>query len=84
MTLTVELPEKLGRYVRRQMSKLGYKSASEYLAAVLEAEQHRSVGAEVEELLLEALEEPSSPLTEADFKDIERIGSELLKRRRNK
>jgi hypothetical protein len=82
--MTLELPEKLSRYVRKQMSKLGYENPIEYLAAVLEAERHRDLRREVEAMLEEGLEGPSSPLTNKDFEDIERVGLKILARRRRK
>ena len=84
MTLNINLPDDLSRYVQEQVERLGYKNASEYLAAVLEAEQQRQVRQEVDQLLLESADGPFSEWNDADMEDVRRAGLRIFERRRSR
>jgi Arc/MetJ-type ribon-helix-helix transcriptional regulator len=81
MTLNIQLPDELSRYVQEQVAKRGYKDASEYLAAVLEAEQHRQLDEEVDRLLLEAVDGPFAEWKEQELEDVRQAGSRIIQRR---
>ena len=82
MTLKIELPEDLHQYIQEQITKHGYRDVSEYFAAVLEAQQQRELGHEIEEMLLETSDGPFSDWTDDDVSDIERVGRRILERRK--
>jgi Arc/MetJ-type ribon-helix-helix transcriptional regulator len=84
MTLSIELPEHVTAFLQQQAKKAGYKDISEYVAAVLEADHFRKFSEELEEMLEEAVNSPSTPLTDQDFDDIRREGMEILKKRQAK
>ena len=81
-TLDLHLPHELRSFVDQQVARRGYKNASEFLQSLVEAERHRDLARELETSLLAALDEPSSPLTAADFEDIRRQGTSLIENRR--
>ena len=82
MTLNIELPDELSRYVQEQVAKKGYRDASEFLAAVLEAEQHRQLDNEVDRILSEAVDGPFAEWNEQDVEDIRRAGARIIERRK--
>jgi Arc/MetJ-type ribon-helix-helix transcriptional regulator len=82
MTLNIQLPDELSRFVQDQIAKRGYQDASAYFRAVIEADQHRKLREELEESLVNSMKGPSTPLTAADFEEILREGTEILERRR--
>ena len=84
MTLKVELPDELSRYVEEQAAKRGYRDVSEYLAAVLEAEQQRELGNEIEDMLLEAVDGPFAEWNDRDVEDIRRAGRRIIERRKSR
>ena len=81
-TVNIQLPDSLKSYIETQAARRGYKGASEFVQALLEAERHRELGDELEGLLLEASDGPFSAWTSEDLADIERVGDRLLQKRR--
>jgi Arc/MetJ-type ribon-helix-helix transcriptional regulator len=81
-TLDIRLSDALKSYVEEEVARRGYKDASEFVQALLEAERHRDIHREVEAMLLEAVNGPFSEWTNNDIRDIERAGTRLIERRR--
>jgi len=83
-TVEIHLPDELKSYLDQESARRGYKDTSEFVAAVLEAERFRKFREELEESLVEAINEPSTPLVDQDFDDIRREGMALIEKRRHK
>ena len=81
-TVNIHLPDALKTYLESQAARRGYKGASEFVQALLEAERHRDLGKELERALLEAADGPLSEFTTDDVADIERAGDRVLAKRR--
>jgi Arc/MetJ-type ribon-helix-helix transcriptional regulator len=69
--------------VEEQVAQGGYGSASEFVTSLLEAERAKNVGAEIEALLLEAVDGPFEDWTDTDMDDIRRVGRALIERRKS-
>jgi hypothetical protein len=73
--VTISLSREQQAFVRAQVKAQGLRSAREYLEQLVVLEQLKFQRGGVDELLLEGLQSgPPSPLTEQDWKDIEREG----------
>ena len=83
-TLQIELPEGLRTYVEAKVAESGYRSASEFLQALIEADRQRRSRERVERELLEAVDGPFEEWTEKDIEDIERVGTRIIERRKAK
>jgi Arc/MetJ-type ribon-helix-helix transcriptional regulator len=80
-TIPINLPDDLKKYVESESSRRGYENASEFVQAVLEAEKMRDLRKELEQSLLDAMKEPSTPMTAQDFEDVRRRGLAIIKQR---
>lgn len=78
-SIAITLPDELEQYVNEQVSEGGYGSVSEYMQALILADQQQSDD-ELEELLSAGLEGPATPLTREDWSEI-RERSTALRRR---
>jgi antitoxin ParD1/3/4 len=81
-SIQIELPDELKRFLEAQATSRGFETPSEYVRSLLEQDRIRNLRTELEELLLEAVRTPSSPLTDQDWEDIRRRGRAILERRR--
>jgi Arc/MetJ-type ribon-helix-helix transcriptional regulator len=81
-TIAIQLPRKLKPYLDEETNRRGYKRVSEFVEALVEAERHRDIRAELEQMLLEAVEGPFEEWTDKDVEDIRRVGTALIKRQR--
>ena len=84
MTLNINLPDDLTRQLEQRAAKLGYKDASEYVAAIIEADHFRQVQKEIEEMIEEAIDGPFEEWTEKDVEDIRRVGQRVIQRRKTR
>src|SRR5512146_2604068 len=67
-TLNILLPEDMKAFVKEQMAREGYASASEYLRTRIREAQKRQAKRELEAKLREALESgPATPMTHEDW-----------------
>ena len=78
----IHLPETLKSYLDEQIARRGYKDASEFMGALLEADRVKQVGADLESMLLEAADGPFTGWTDEDVAAIGRLGERLIERRR--
>jgi len=78
-TMNISLPDPLKAFVEAQINEGGYSSASEYVCALIRADQQRQAEERLEALLLEGLNsgEPSA-MTAADWQEIRREVEERL------
>jgi hypothetical protein len=82
--MRISLPDAAKPLVERQMAKAGYEDASEYVMSLIEREGHRVARAEVEQMLLEAVDEPSIPLTKKLLNQIRSEGRRVLSKRKSR
>ena len=83
-TINIHLSDELQSYLQQEAVRRGYKDASEFVQSLLEAERLRDIRKELEDSLLEAIEGPFTPLTDADFDDIVREGTKIIEKRQKK
>ena len=84
-TMNISLPDSLKAFVEAQIIGGGYSSASEYVCALIRADQKRKAEERLEALLLEGLNsgEPSA-MTAADWQEIRREVKERLGQHRTR
>lgn len=74
-SLNVSLPEPMKKFIEAEVRRGGYSTPSEYVRALVRAEQKRKAEDHLERLLLEGLESgESAPMTGKDWHDIRREG----------
>ena len=82
--IDIHLPDKLQGYLNDQVTRRGYKNASEFVKELIEADRQRQVRQEVESMLLETIDGPFDPWTNEDVDDIRAVGHRLIEKRRAK
>lgn len=80
-TLNISLPETLKQFVDSQVTEGGYGTVSDYLRALILADEKRKAGSQLETLLLEGLDSAESALTATDWKAIRAEALERLRGR---
>lgn len=80
---TISLTDDAREFVEAEATAGGFGSPETYLLELVRAEQKRKAREKVEEMLLEALKEPSTEMTQADWADLrqkleDRIEAQLL------
>jgi hypothetical protein len=83
-TIDIHLSGKFTPYLRRESARRGYKDVSAFIDALVEAEKERKTEKEIEGLLLEAVDGPFEEWTDKDVADIRRVGTQMIKRRRQR
>jgi antitoxin ParD1/3/4 len=79
-TMNISLPDSMKHFIEGQVAAGGYSSASEYVRALVRAEQHRQAKARLETLLLEALDSgDATTMTPEDWDAIRREGLARLR-----
>jgi antitoxin ParD1/3/4 len=70
-TMNIALPESMKEFVQREVERGGYSSVSEYIRALIRADQKRKIQEELEAAILKGLEsgEPT-PITQEDWQAI--------------
>lgn len=70
--LTVSLSDDAREFVEAEATAGGFTSPNSYLQELIRAEQKRKARTKVEAMLLEALKEPATEMTKADWADLRR------------
>lgn len=70
-SMNVSLPTSLREWVERRVEEEGYSSSSEYIRELVRADRRRWAKEEVDRRLLKALDEPSTPMTDASWDAIQ-------------
>ncbi len=71
--LSISIPDTTRQYIDEQVASGAYRSASDYLNALVTEDQERKVGERLEALLLDGLASgPATPMTDADWDDMRR------------
>jgi len=82
--MRITIPDAAKPLVEKQMAEEGYKDPGKYFLALVKERQARSRRDEIDEMLLEALKEPSSPMTNEDWDWVRREGRRMLARRKSR
>ena len=78
-SLNISLPDPMKKFIEAEVKRGGYSTPSEYVRALVRAEQKRKAEAHLEQLLLEGLDSgESAPITRKDWHDIRREGMAQL------
>jgi antitoxin ParD1/3/4 len=83
-TIGITLPDSLKAFVEEQVALRGHRDASDFLQSLLEAERHRQVKREVEQLIGAAADGPFEEWTEQDVDDIRRAGRRAIEMRKRR
>ena len=84
-TMNLTLPDSLKAFVESQITKRGYRSANDYLEALIREDQTRFENEEIESRLLEALQgAPASPVTPETWEAVEQEGLRRLEARKSR
>ncbi len=84
-SLNVSLPEPMKKFIETEVKRGGYSTPSEYVRALVRAEQKRLAEDHLERLLMEGLESgESAPMSRKDWKDIRREGLAAIGARKKK
>jgi antitoxin ParD1/3/4 len=71
--LNVSLPEPMKKFIETEVKRGGYSTPSEYVRALVRAEQKRLAEDHLEQLLMEGLASgPATEMTRKDWADIRR------------
>ena len=82
-SLNISLPEALKEFVHERVAEQAYSNPSDYIRALIRADQKRCAEEKLEQLLLEGLESgPAQPVTPEDWQAIRREVRERLAERR--
>ena len=71
-SMNISLPDPLMQFVNNQISMGHYSNVSEYVRALIHADEGRKAEDQLQALLLEGLNSTESELTPADWQDIRR------------
>lgn len=83
--MTISLPPSMRDWIEQIVARDEYATASEYLRELVREDQRRRARRQIDERLLRALDEPSRPLTKADWSEARReLRARLAKRRGKK
>jgi antitoxin ParD1/3/4 len=70
--LTVSLSDDARAFVETQAAAGGFESPDSYVQGLIRAEQKRKAREQLDTMLLEALQEPATEMTKADWADLRR------------
>ncbi|MBI4605370.1 MAG: type II toxin-antitoxin system ParD family antitoxin [Planctomycetes bacterium] len=77
-TMNISVPERMRKWVQKQIAGGGYSSASEYLRELIRADQSQRLSGPIEAKLLEGLDSgPATPMTKKDW---DKLKSDLKRR----
>jgi Arc/MetJ-type ribon-helix-helix transcriptional regulator len=77
-TISLELPDTIGRFVEEQAAKEGFDGAGEYIRSMLRDLLMRKAKEELDAALLEGLDSPSRELHVREWEDMRREATERL------
>ena len=81
-TLNVSLSEPLQKYIEEQVASGSFRSASDYVAALIRRDQERRGLSDLEAELLKGIQSgPATEMTSRDWEDIRRELHERIARR---
>ena len=83
-TMNISLPEQMKAFVDSQIAAGRYSSVSEYVRALIRADERRKAEEQLEAALLEGLRSEKTALTRQDFDDIRRQALARLKSRKKR
>ena len=83
-TMNISLPDPLRAFIEERVAEGGYGTVSEYFRELIRADQKRRAEERLEQLLLEGLDSPTTPLTKKDIEAIKQRGLVRIKQRRGK
>jgi antitoxin ParD1/3/4 len=85
-SLNVSLPEALKEFVHERVAEKAYSNPSDYIRALIRADQKRRAEEKLEQLLLEGIESgPAQPATPEDWQRIRHeVQERLIEHRRQK
>jgi antitoxin ParD1/3/4 len=82
--VTVSLSDDAREFVQAQAAAGGFESPDSYIQGLIRAEQKRKAREKLEALLLEALQEPATEMTKADWADLRRgLDEQIAQRAKN-
>ena len=81
-TISIRLSDDLKSYLDAEIERRGYRDASELVQSLLDAEKHRVLQKEIEDMLLETADGPFTDWTDDDVEDIRRAGTRIIERRK--
>ncbi len=82
--MRITIPDAKKSLVEKEMAKAGYEDAGEYVLSLIKQGRQKVRRDQIEEMLLEALDSPSSPMTKKDWDDIRRIGRRMIGQQKSK
>jgi hypothetical protein len=82
--MRITIPEAKRSFIEKQMAEAGFDDAGAYFLSLAETVHLKSRREEIDQLLLEALKEPSSPMTKDDWEWVRREGKRRLARRKSR
>jgi putative addiction module CopG family antidote len=83
-TLNVPLPEELETYLKERMSEGKYKTASDYVLALIREDRERRARATFDRLLLEGLDSEPELVTPEYLAELRRQAQKRIERRRKR
>ena len=69
-TMNISLPTPLKAYVQQRVKRDGYGNISEYMRELIRGDQKKKAKERLENLLLEGMDGPTSPMTKADWDEM--------------
>ena len=81
-SMNISLPEPLREWVNRQVQLRGFGTASEFVRDMLRREREKSLFAQIDRSLAEAMKSPSTEMTDRDWSNIEKQGRKLAGKRK--
>ena len=81
-TMNISLPEPMKQFVEEQVSSGGYSTVSEYIRQLVRADQKHKAKEKLEELMLEALQEPAEEVTPESWEELKREALERVASRK--
>jgi hypothetical protein len=82
--MRITIPDTKKPLLEKQMAKAGYKDPAKYLLSLVDTVQVKARRNKIDQMLLEALQEPASPMTKADWDWVRREGKRMLARRKSR
>lgn len=70
--MNISLPDPMKQFVEERVSSGEYSTASEYIRQLVRADQKHKAKEKLEELMLEALQEPAEEVTPESWEELKR------------
>jgi antitoxin ParD1/3/4 len=82
-TMNISLPSEMREWIEQQVTAGGFGTVSEYIRHIVREVQKQQFRDEIAAKLLEAMNEPSTPMTRDDWTNIRRDALRRLEEQRN-